>query len=328
MFGTSSGLLQLGGDLFLTDGGLETTLIFHHGFGLPEFAAFTVLQHESGREALREYYRTYASIARDHGVGFIFESATWRASTSWGNKLGYSAEELAKANRDAIGLLRNVRDEFENDRLPMVISGCVGSREDGYSPTVRMTEREAERYHAPQVGTLSNAGVDMISALTMTNAEEAVGLTRAAKFAGLPVSISFTVETDGRLPSGQELGSAISQVDEATNEGPVYYMINCAHPSHIDGALSSGGDWMGRVFGIRANASSKSHAELDEADELDDGNPAELGAQCIELTGPLPNLHVFGGCCGTDHRHIEEICKTWHAHAGDSHVPSMTAGRS
>jgi S-methylmethionine-dependent homocysteine/selenocysteine methylase len=304
-------LPQLSGDLFLTDGGLETTLIFHDGFELPEFAAFTLLKHESGREAMRKYYRRYASIARARGVGFIFESATWRASSSWGSKLGYSAEELADANHTAIDLMRDIRDEFEGGGTPMVLSGCMGSRWDGYNPTDRMSEREAERYHAPQVGTLSNAGVDLISALTMTNAEEAIGLTRAARFAGLPVVISFTVETDGQLPSGQTLGDAVSQVDASTGDAPAYYMINCAHPTHFRESLLAGEEWAERVRGVRANASSKSHAELDEAEELDDGDPVELGVQCNELTGVVQNLNVFGGCCGTDHRHIEEICKTW-----------------
>jgi S-methylmethionine-dependent homocysteine/selenocysteine methylase len=311
MFKQRNELPQLAGDLFLTDGGLETTLIFQDGFELPEFAAFQLLKFESGRYAMRDYYRRYASIARDHGVGFIFESATWRASASWGNKLGYSADELADANHKAIDLMREVRDEFLTHDMPMILSGCMGPRGDGYNPSEKMSEREAERYHAPQIGTLSNAGVDMISALTMTNAEEAIGLTRAAKFAGLPVVISFTVETDGRLPSGQELGDALMQVDAATADAPGYYMVNCAHPTHFRDSLASGEEWTDRVRGVRANASAKSHAELDEADQLDDGNPVELGVECNELTEIVNNLNVFGGCCGTDHRHVEEICKMW-----------------
>ncbi len=313
MFKQRDDLPQLSGELFLTDGGLETTLIFQDGFDLPEFAAFNLLKHEAGREAMRKYYRRYASIARDRGVGFILESATWRASSSWGNKLGYTADELAEVNHKAIDLMRNIRDEFQSDTTPIVLSGCMGSRGDGYNASDRMTVREAERYHAPQVGTLSNAGVDMISALTMTNAEEAIGLTRAARFAGLPVVISFTVETDGKLPSGQSLCDAITQVDASTGDAPAYFMINCAHPTHFREALAAGEEWTSRVSGVRANASSKSHAELDEAEELDDGDPVELGEQCNELTGVLHNLNVFGGCCGTDHRHVEEICKTWQA---------------
>lgn len=305
------GLPQLSGDLFLTDGGLETSLIFQSGFDLPEFAAFDVLKHEAGRDAMLNYFRSFAAIAQENECGFILESGTWRASAAWGQKLGYSADELAKVNREAIGLLRQIRDEYERKNTPMVISGCVGSKGDGYNPSDRMSEDEAIRYHAPQIGTLSNAGVDMIAALTMAYVEEAIGITRAAKFADLPVAISFTVETDGKLPSGQTLGSAISQVDSATNETPAYYMINCAHPTHFSGALASGEPWTERVRGVRANASAKSHAELDECEELDDGNPEELGALCSDLKYPLQNLNVLGGCCGTDHRHVEQLYKSW-----------------
>lgn len=304
-------LPQLSGDLFLTDGGIETTLIFHDGFELPEFAAFDLLKHDEGRQALRKYFQTYASIAREYEVGFIFESATWRASPDWGQKLGYSAEALAEMNHEAIELLHNLRNEYENGKTQMVISGCIGPRGDGYNPAEMMTEAEAERYHATQIGILSETEADLVTALTMTHAEEAIGVTRAAKSAGLPVVISFTVETDGRLPSGQTLKAAIEQVDEATDNGPAYYMINCAHPTHFEDALASGEPWVQRLRGIRANASTKSHAELDEAEELDDGNPVELGHQYHGLKSKLSDLNVLGGCCGTDHRHIEAICKAY-----------------
>jgi S-methylmethionine-dependent homocysteine/selenocysteine methylase len=302
-------LPQLSGDLFLTDGGLETTLIFHDGLELPDFAAFDALKHVAGRDALLEYFCTYASIARKQKVGFILESPTWRASQSWADRLGYSREALAEVNRDAIELLSDVRKEFGNGKTRIVISGCIGPRGDGYNPTSKMTEDEAERYHATQIGTLSETDADMIAALTMNYVEEAIGVSRAARLAGMPVVISFTVETDGRLPSGHTLKQAIDTVDEATDNTPAYYMINCAHPTHFMDVLDTDGPWSQRIHGIRANASSKSHNELDEAEELDDGNPTELASQCRELRIRLSNLNVFGGCCGTDHRHVEEMGK-------------------
>ena len=302
-------LPQLSGDLFLTDGGLETTLIFHDGLELPDFAAFDALKHETGRDALLEYFCTYASIARKQKVGFILESPTWRASQSWADRLGYSREALAEVNRDAIELLSDVRKEFENGKNRIVISGCIGPRGDGYSPTSRMTEDESERYHATQIGTLSETDADMVAALTMNYVAEAIGVSRAAKSVGMPVVISFTVETDGRLPSGHTLKHAIETVDQATDSTPAYYMINCAQPTHFMDALDADEPWSQRIHGIRANASSKSHAELDEAEQLDDGNPTELASQCRELRIRLSNLNVFGGCCGTDHRHVEEMGK-------------------
>jgi S-methylmethionine-dependent homocysteine/selenocysteine methylase len=302
-------LPQLSGDFFITDGGLETTLIFHNGFELPEFAAFGLLKHSAGRQALRGYYRTYAGIAERYGVGFILESATWRASLDWGRKIGYSARELADVNHQAIELLAEVREEYQDRTSKIVISGCIGPRGDGYNPTSMMGVAEAEQYHRGQIETLAETEADMITALTMTYAEEAIGVVRAAQSAGLPIVISFTVETDGRLPSGQSLKAAIKQVDAATDFGPAYFMINCAHPTHFEAVITVDEPWVRRIRGLRANASCLSHAELDEAEELDDGNPADLGSQHLALRNRGDNLNVLGGCCGTDHRHIEEICK-------------------
>jgi S-methylmethionine-dependent homocysteine/selenocysteine methylase len=300
-------LPQLGDKIFLTDGGIETTLIFHDGLDLPYFAAFDLLRRDQGVAALEHYFRRHAGIARDQGVGFILESATWRASADWGTRLGYSSAELAAANRAAIALLERIRAKLENPSTPMVISGCVGPRGDGYDPSEIMDAATAERYHGEQIRTFAATAADMVTAITMTNVPEAIGVTRAAAAAGLPVVISFTVETDGRLPTGESLENTIRKVDAATGEGPAYYMLNCAHPNHFDDVLADGEPWLGRLRGLRANASTKSHAELDEAEELDAGNPTELARQYQELRRRLPQLTVLGGCCGTDHRHMAAI---------------------
>ncbi|MGI9412665.1 MAG: homocysteine S-methyltransferase family protein [Hyphomicrobiales bacterium] len=302
------GLPQLTGELFLTDGGIETCLIFHDGLDLPDFAAFDLFKDGAGRAALDRYYRNYISIAQNNSVGFILESATWRASPDWGSKLGYSSAALAEMNRTAVALLHDLRGEYETADTKVVVSGCVGPRGDGYDPDEIMTEDEAERYHAFQVGAFKQAEADMVTAITMTHVEEAVGITRAAQAADMPAVISFTVETDGRLPTGQTLKDAIEQVDAATGGGPAYFMINCAHPTHFNGALAKGETWIERIRGIRANASTMSHAELDEAEELDDGNPGELGGQYRALRDRMSHINVLGGCCGTDHRHVEAIC--------------------
>lgn len=303
-------LPQLGGGMFLTDGGIETTLIYHDCLDLPEFAAFDLLNQEEGKEALWRYFESYAALAVEHSVGFILESATWRANPDWGTKLGYSAEMLDEANRNAIQLLVEVREVHAQESSPMVISGCVGPRGDGYDPGRQMTPDEAAEYHGSQIATFSTTEADMITATTVSYADEAAGVARAAAASGMPAVISFTVETDGRLPTGQPLGAAIEQVDESCEVVPAYYMINCAHPSHFAGTLADGGGWVERIRGIRANASTKSHAELDESMELDDGNPAELASQYRALIGLFPHINVLGGCCGTDQRHLEEICRS------------------
>ena len=300
-------LPQLTGGLFLTDGGIETTLIYHEGFELPYFAAFDLLRRPEGRDALWDYYARYAEIARAKGLGFILESATWRASSDWGELLGYSAEDLAEANRQAITLLHDLRRAYETAATPMVVSGCVGPRGDGYDPRDKMTSVEAESYHGRQIAVFAEAGVDMVTAITMNYAEEAIGLARAASSAGLPVAISFTVETDGRLPTGQTLKDAIEWVDEATRAAPAYYMINCAHPDHFAHSLTGREAWMQRLRGLRANASRLSHAALDAVEGLDSGDPQEFGQLHGELRHRFGHINVFGGCCGTDDRHIAAI---------------------
>ena len=303
-------LPQMDGGLFLTDGGIETTLIFQDGFDLPFFAAFPLLHTERGRDALRRYYRRHASIAVGRGVGFVLESATWRASADWGARLGYSPSELDAANRAAIDLLHGLRRELATERTPMVVSGCVGPRGDGYQAGAVMTPAAAQAYHANQIRVFAASGADLATAITMTNSGEAIGIVRAARAEGLPVVISFTVETDGRLPSGETLPEAIAAVDGETDAAAEYFMINCAHPSHFAGTLDSGSrsDWVRRVRGIRANASACSHAELDEATTLDSGDPIDLGLWYRSLRSQFHHLSVLGGCCGTDHRHIERIC--------------------
>ena len=304
-------LPQLDGELFMTDGGIETTLIFHDGFDLPEFAAVDLLRSEQGTDALRNYYTTYAELARELGIGFILESPTWRASPAWAMRLGYSTVELEQLNRQAIALMDQVRDEYEGSTAPFVISGCVGPQGDGYSPAELLSADAAESYHDTQITTFSDTSADMVTAITLTYAAEAVGIVRAATRRGLPAAISFTVETDGRLPSGQALGDAIIQVDEETQRAAAYFMINCAHPTHFERILDDPeATWLQRVRGVRANASTKSHAELDDSDTLDDGDPDDLARGHHRLRSIVPNLTVVGGCCGTDHRHVAAICRT------------------
>ena len=302
-------LPQLDDGFFLTDGGLETTLIFHDKLDLPYFAAFHLLKDEAGTEALRKYYRTYASIACANGLGFVLESPTWRANPDWSERLGYSKAALSEVNRFAVALMGELREQFETPHSPMVISGCVGPRGDGYDPGKIMSEAEAEAYHSQQIGFFRETDADLVTAITLTNTPEAIGIVRAARTTGLPVVISFTLETDGSLPTGQSLQEAIDAVDGATDRVTAYYMINCAHPTHFDAAIDVSEPWISRLRGVRANASRRSHAELNEAPDLDDGDPVELGAQYGDLVRRHPHINVLGGCCGTDHRHIQEIAR-------------------
>jgi S-methylmethionine-dependent homocysteine/selenocysteine methylase len=301
-------LPQLDGRLYLTDGGIETSLIYNDGLELPEFAAFDLFRRPGGVAALRKYFRAYTRIASRHGAGIILESPTWRASADWGARLGYGARDLADVNRQAIAMLEPLRDELAETDTIAVISGCLGPRGDGYEPSRVMTVGEARRYHRAQVETFAGTGADMVAAITMNYVQEAIGIAEAAMDTEMPVAISFTVETDGRLPTGQPLRDAIEQVDAATRGYASYYMLNCAHPEHFDQILAREDSWTRRIRGLRANASRKSHAELNNSTALDAGSPPELGEQYAELKRKLlPKLNVVGGCCGTDHRHVESI---------------------
>jgi S-methylmethionine-dependent homocysteine/selenocysteine methylase len=299
-------LPQVGGTTCVTDGGIETVLIFHRGLDLPSFASFPLLASPQGREELLRYFEPYAKLAAERGLTAVFDTPTWRANADWGEGLGYGADELDQANRQAVALLEQVRASADG---PVVISGCLGPRDDAYRPSALMSAEEAERYHSAQIGTFGDTAADLVTALTLAYPEEAIGIVRAARRHELPVVIAFTVETDGRLPCGAALGDAIERVDAETDGAAAYFMVNCAHPTHFAGVLD--GDWVARVGGLRVNASTMSHAELDEAEELDEGDPAELAERHRELHPRLPNVNVVGGCCGTDHRHIAAIADAW-----------------
>ncbi|MDR6955617.1 S-methylmethionine-dependent homocysteine/selenocysteine methylase [Ancylobacter sp. 3268] len=298
----------LSDDVFIMDGGMETTFIFHEGIDLPCFASFDLMKDEDGRERLRAYYARYAELARARGVGFVLDAPTWRANADWGARLGFDAAALADVNRRAIDLLVELRQRYETPASRMVVSGVVGPRGDGYQTGILMTAEQAAQYHAAQIETFAGSEADMVGAYTLNYVEEAVGIALAAKAADLPSVISFTLETDGRLPSGQNLREAVEQVDAESGGAPAYFMINCAHPTHFESLIAAGGDWLDRVRGVRANASSRSHAELDAAPDLDAGDPVQLGQQYRSLRERMRHLTVLGGCCGTDYRHIEQIC--------------------
>ncbi len=305
----SKNLPHISPNLFLTDGGLETTLVFLEGYDLPCFAAFDLLKDEKGTNAIKNYYRRYLNIARDYKTGFILESPTWRANPDWISKIGYPETALTEVNRKAVDIMISLKDEFKYLIPEILISGCVGPRGDGYTPENKMTAEQARDYHSHQLEVFAGTPVDLVSAITMNYVEEAIGIVRAANALKLPAVISFTVETDGRLYSGMSLKEAIEQVDTKVDEPPVYFVINCAHPTHFISELHSSSDryWTQRIRGIRANASCKSHAELDEATELDRGNPGEFGSIHKKLKDEFTHLNVFGGCCGTDEEHVRSI---------------------
>ncbi|MGI9350083.1 MAG: homocysteine S-methyltransferase family protein [Rhizobiaceae bacterium] len=297
-------------ELFLAYVGMETDLIFTQGIDLPGFASYPLLETEDGRALLKRYLSDMILLGAEMGTGVILESPTWVANRDRGAKIGYSPDKIIQLNRQAIALMAEVRAEVGD--APTVISANLGPRDDAYAPSDQMSADEAEKYHSEQISALADTDVDVVSGYTLAYSTEAIGIVRAARRYRLPVVIAFTVETDGRLPTGSTLETAISEVDEATDGYAAYFMINCAHPDHFNSVLADD-PWMKRIKGIVANASRCSHAELDEAEELDDGDPDELGKQLSEIRQYFPHIKVLGGCCGTDMRHMKQIAKAANA---------------
>ena len=286
---------------FVTDAGLETVLIFDRGIDLPHFAAFPLVESDSGRELLTSYYADYAAIAAAAGAPLLLETPTWRANPDWAARLGYDAAALDRVNRASVSLMQGMRDSWADRVTDIVVSGMLGPRGDGYLPGVAMETAEAADYHRPQLESFRAAGADRATVLTLTGVAEAIGVSQAATDVGLPVGIGFTVETDGRLPDGTTVRDAVAAVDAACP--PAYFLLNCAHPTHVAAGLE-GGAWAERVHGLRVNASTKSHAELDESEELDAGDPDRLALDVSALRQRLPAVSIVGGCCGTDARHV------------------------
>ena len=284
----------------VTDGGLETDLVFNLGLDLPEFAAFPLLDSDSGRAILRDYFRQYADIAASAGAPLLLETPTWRANADHGALLGYDADDLDRVNRDAVAFLADLA-AARDDLVAWEVGGTLGPRGDGYRSDGAIDPRAAADYHRPQVESFAQAGAGRVGVLTLTEVGEAIGVARAAAEVGIPAAVGFTVETDGRLPDGTSLADAIAAVDADTP--PAYFVVNCAHPTHVLAGLTEGA-WRSRVGGLRVNASTLSHAELDEAESLDAGDPAQLALDQQPLLDAFPNLEVLGGCCGTDSRHV------------------------
>ena len=293
--------------IFLTDGGIETWLMYKRGFELPHFSAYQLLDDPAGRAALEQYYRDFAALARERRTAYIFCSLTYRASRDWGRLLGFSDAALADMNGRTFEFYRQVATESGCEPATTLYSGCIGPRGDAYDTKQTITAAEAEDYHAPQLESFRSAGADLATALTLKSTEEAIGIARAAKSAGVPSVISFTLEKNGTVGGTKSLKEAIASVDAATAGAPAYYMVNCSHPIDFTPALDDG-SWVQRIRGLRANASSLAHGQLCQLGHLDEGDPADLATRHGDLRRRYPHINVFGGCCGTDHVHVSAIC--------------------
>lgn len=308
MAGTAAFPAQRPGTLYLTEGGIETELMYRWGFDLPQFAMYPLLDNPAAMDTMRGMYRRLLDVAARHGMGALMGGLDYRASPDWAALLGYSAAGLEEANLRSIDFLRGVAAEYAGQVDDILVQGFVGPRGDAYALNRTITEAEAEDYHAVQLATLAKAGVDLAWGFTLNNVAEATGIVRAASRLGVPVAISLTLDADGRLKSGPSLRDAIAAIDAATDGSAAFFSINCSHPDEFAPALEPG-DWIARVRGLRPNASRMDKGALCQIGYLEEGDPVELGQQAGALARRYPHMDIWGGCCGCIETHLEEIAR-------------------
>lgn len=298
---------QKAGTIYLTEGGQETEVMYRHGFELPEFAMFPLLDNPAALNVMREMYQRYLDVAARHGCVALMGGLDYRASPDWGRKIGLSDQQLADYQQRAIAFLRDVAAPYVGQLPGVMFVGCIGPRGDAYSLNQTMTEEEAEEYHSFQLAGLKAAGVDLAMAMTFNNVPEAVGIARAAARADLPLEISFTLDSNHRLKSGPSLKSAIETVDFLAGEDrPDFYGINCSHPLEFSPALEPG-TWTRRIRSLRPNAAMMDKQSLCALGHLEEGDPVSLGSLMGMLARGHPHVDMWGGCCGTWDKHLEHI---------------------
>jgi len=298
---------QRDGVFYLTEGGQETEIMYRHGHDLPEFAMYPLLDDPAAMTDLRSMYTRVLDVAAKHGFVAMLGGLDYRGSPDWGDKLGYSRAGLAEALERGIDFLRDVARPYEGQLPGILIGGAVGPRGDAYALNRTITADESEDYHGFQIDVLKGAGVDFITAMTFNSVAEAIGVARAAASAGLPLSMGFMLDSDHRLKSGPTLREAIAAVDAETGDArPDFYGINCSHPLEFEPALEPG-DWLSRLRSLRPNASAKEKIELCQIGHLEEGDPVDLGERMGSLARRYPHVDIWGGCCGTWDRHLDQI---------------------
>lgn len=299
---------QQDGRFYLSEGGTETEFMYKHGFELPHFAMFPLLDNPKASAKMKDMFRSYLDVAADHNFCALMGGLDYRASPDWGELLGYSPAGLADANLQSIEFLRDVASEYSSDIPETLIQGLIGPRGDAYARNESITESEAEDYHAVQLETLKKADVDLALAMTFNNIPESVGVARAAAKIGVPLGISLSLDSNSKLNSGPSLADAITTIDKETDQSPEFYLINCSHPLEYEPAIEPG-DWVKRIRGVRPNASKMEKIALCKIGHLEDGDPEELGVLCGDLAQRYPHMDIWGGCCGTWNNHLDQIAR-------------------
>ncbi|MBW2409401.1 MAG: homocysteine S-methyltransferase family protein [Deltaproteobacteria bacterium] len=272
----------------------------------PYIANAGLIYDQAGKQAMTRIYRQYIDIASRYRLPMIVSAPTWRASSERINKSAYSGRETMV--KDCADFINRIRQDVSQSADCIYIAGLIACRGDSYEPREALTADKAEAYHRLQAQELAHAGVDFILAATLPAVSEALGIAAALSQCAIPYSLSFVIRSDGRVLDGTPLQAAIEKIDAAVNPGPLFYQINCVHPAIFRKAIEQSEPGFDRLLGLQANTSEKSPEELDGLGYLDTSEPEEFAESMLALHTHF-GLKIIGGCCGTDHRHIEEIAK-------------------
>lgn len=293
-------------NMILMEGALGERLKREYGLTLDEYVAMAnLIYDEKGAIALTNLWNEYIDIARKYQLPFMATTPTRRANQERIKEAGCSENII----RDNVKFLRNIQ---RNSGIEMYVGGLMGCKGDAYTEEGALSERDAYVFHKWTAEQFEKAGADFLYAGIMPTLPEAAGMAKALESTDLPYIISFTIQEDGRLIDGTRITDAIRYIDEITSSKPICYMTNCVHPSIVYKALSQPFNEneivRSRFWGIQANTSPLSYAELDGSADLKCSEPEEFATEMMKLSD-VGNFKIWGGCCGTDNRHMECVAR-------------------
>ncbi len=266
-----------------------------------------MIYDEVGKPLLEKIYREYLDIAESSDLPIMLLTPTWRTNS---DRTKIADIDMKTINTDAFLFVDTIRKSYGNFSEKIFIGGLTGCRGDAYKPEEALSENEAYHFHKEQMQILADAGVDFLFASTLPALTEAIGIAKAMSETEKDYVISFVIRDNGKLLDGTLLTDAIKIIDDSISTPPLFYLTNCIHPDVLHKSFINLKDEddiiKKRLFGIQANASSKSPEELDTLENLDADSPANWASGMVDLNKKY-NLKILGGCCGTDARFISSI---------------------
>jgi S-methylmethionine-dependent homocysteine/selenocysteine methylase len=290
----------------LMEGAIGERLKREYGITFDNWVALAgLIYNTDSRQAMYNIFREYVTIAEKYDLPFIATTPTRRANKERVLQSGFNEKII----EDNVCFLKQIKSTAN---IPMFVGGLMGCKGDAYKATEVLSEEHAQEFHSWQANLFKDSGADFLYAGIMPALSEAIGMANAMENTGLPYIISFMIRNDGKLLDGTTIHNAILNIDKATVRKPICYMTNCVHPTVLRNALTCSFNETllvkERFCGIQANTSSLSPEELDKSFDLKSSDSINLACDMMELYKYF-TPKIFGGCCGTDNTHIEEIAK-------------------